>query len=113
MIPKSEWVWYGFAGHFRGGSRCVFHMSTRIGDFLVSTVGAYYPDGLDEPPVTLGLLEDSYFETMIFPCNGEDEYGNPNVTDRLEHYMERYKESLEAEKGHRGICERVAKGKLP
>jgi len=39
MIPKSEWVWYGFAGHLIVSERCAYYLCTRIGSKLVSTVG--------------------------------------------------------------------------
>jgi len=111
MIPKSEWVWYGFACHFIGSRNCEYHLGTRIGNRLISTVGAYNPHE-EESYVALGLDEDSFFETMIFECGGEDEHGNPIVPNWIELYVERYSESLNAERGHRALCERVAKGEI-
>ena len=43
MIEEKEWKWYGNAGHFIGSNSCRFHLCTEIGDFLVSTVGDYFP----------------------------------------------------------------------
>ena len=109
MIPKDQWVWYGFAGHFIGGHSCAYHLCTRIGNKVISTVGAYYPRSQEEM-VTLGIGPEDYYETMIFECDGEDENGNPNihVFTELERHM--YGDSLKAEQGHRAICDRIAKG---
>ena len=70
MVPKSEWVWYGYPGHLCVGRRCAYHLSTRIGSYLVSTVGAYYPLGSGKME-TIGGGEADYFETMVFHCEGE------------------------------------------
>lgn len=112
MIPKSEWVWYGFPGHFIGGKNCAYHLCTRIGDRLVSTVGAYRPHRDEEGFVPLSITEDSFYETMIFECDGETEHGDPNVTSWTALYTEHYSESIDAERGHRALCARVAKGEL-
>jgi hypothetical protein len=44
MIPKEDWVWYGHAAHFICGQWCRFHLATKVGEFLISTVGEYWPD---------------------------------------------------------------------
>lgn len=44
MIPKSEWKWFGAAGHLIVASDCRFHLTTVIGPYVVSTVGEYWPD---------------------------------------------------------------------
>ena len=44
MIPKSEWQWFGNSAHLIVGQDCRFHLATRIGDYLISTVGEYLPD---------------------------------------------------------------------
>ena len=106
MITKNEWVWYGFAGHLTVSRRCTYHLCTRIGDYLVSTVGAYYPMHSDKMD-TIGVGKDDFYETMVFPCDGEDEYGNPNC-DLSEIECHRYADSITAERGHRAICERIA-----
>lgn len=40
----SETKWFGHAAHLIVGSHCRFHLATQVGDYLVSTVGEYYPD---------------------------------------------------------------------
>lgn len=44
MIPAHEWLWFGRAMHFICGSDCQFHMATKVGDYIVSTVGQLWPD---------------------------------------------------------------------
>lgn len=38
-IPASEWRWFGDAGHFICARWCQFHLCTKVGEYLVSTVG--------------------------------------------------------------------------
>jgi hypothetical protein len=40
-IPQKDWIWYGNAGHLICGQWCRFHLTTKVGNYLVSTVGAY------------------------------------------------------------------------
>ena len=98
---KENWKWYGFQGHT--GLNCKYHLCTLVGKHLVSTIGlAPDPDG---GYLTLGTDEDSYFETFVFRCYGEDEYGNPN-NDLTEIDFARYKDSIKAEAGHLAMCEK-------
>jgi len=107
-IPESEWVWYGFAGHFIGGKDCAYHLCTRIGGYLISTVGMYYP-GLSRgaSPTPIGAGKDAILETYVFRCDGEDSDGNP-ITGLNEIDSERYADSMEAERGHCRYCEKYA-----
>ena len=77
-----------------------------IGNRLVSTVGAFYPDWDREIESIAG--PDAYYETMVFECDGEDNGGNPNILSCGELECERYKGSLAAEQGHRDACYRIA-----
>ena len=43
-IPESEWKWFGNAGHLCVAQWCRFHLCTQIGEYLISTVGQYWPD---------------------------------------------------------------------
>lgn len=77
-IPESEWEWFGDAAHFICGRWCRFHLATKVGDYLVSTVGAYvHPrhGGGNEQKEHLWLEEnwpgediglDRKYETMVF-----------------------------------------------
>lgn len=106
-IPVSEWKWYGYAGHFIGGSKCAFHLSTRIGGYLISTVGDYRPRGSDQKE-TIGAGPDAFFETFVFKCDGEEASGDPNIAEWCEIDSERYATSIEAERGHYRFCEQYA-----
>lgn len=44
MTNESEWEWFGVAGHFICGYYCRFHLATKVGGYLVSTVGWYWPE---------------------------------------------------------------------
>ena len=38
-----DWKWFGNAAHFICGSDCRFHLATKVGKYIVSTVGQYWP----------------------------------------------------------------------
>jgi hypothetical protein len=40
-VPKSEWEWFGNVAHFVCGQWCRFHLATKVGDHLVSTIGQF------------------------------------------------------------------------
>lgn len=43
-MSKEDWIWMPHAAHFIGANYCRFHMSTKVGKVIVSTVGEYFPD---------------------------------------------------------------------
>ena len=101
-MKKTEikWKWFGKAGHFCMSDRCLFHLCTDVGDYLVSSVGDMHPDmsgnGLGEQkPIGWKHL----YETMVFKkkkgfckcgCGipnkdlGEVEYLNANSETKCE-----------------------------
>lgn len=106
---KAGWKWYGFAGHLCVGHRCAFHLTTRVGGHLISTVGAYLPsngDGRTYEPIGAG--EHALYETYVFHCSGEDANGNPRLDELSEIDGERYADSREAEAGHYRYCHKYA-----
>lgn len=42
--PPYKWEWFGHAAHFICGSSCRFHMATKVGKYIISTVGEYWPE---------------------------------------------------------------------
>lgn len=44
MTAESKWEWYGVAAHLIVGQWCRFHLATKVGGYLVSTVGEYWPE---------------------------------------------------------------------
>ena len=107
--PKANWKWYGYAGHFIGGSQCAYHLSTRVGKFLISTVGDYRPNGDRSSRTTIGAGKESFFETYVFDFLGETKDGDPNVISFTEIDGERYAESIDAERGHYRYCKKYAR----
>lgn len=107
MKSRSGWKWYGFAGHFVGGRHCAYHLCTRVGGFLISTVGDYRPPSGRGDRLALGISKDSYYETFVFKCGGDDECGDP-IIDLSEIDSERYAKSIDAERGHYRFCEKYA-----
>lgn len=102
------WKWYGYAGHFIAASDCRFHLATRVGGYLISSVGDYRPRGDREERQTIGAAKDSFFETYVFECLGEDKNGDPIVKNYSEIDGERYAESIDAERGHYRYCHKYA-----
>jgi len=64
------------------------------------------PHIVPKKSVPIGSGKDDYYETYVFKCDGEDEYGNPNITDLTEVEGIRYADSRDAEKGHMVMCEK-------
>jgi len=44
MVPRQEWEWFGHAAHLIVGRWCRFHLATKVGEYLVSTVGEFWPE---------------------------------------------------------------------
>jgi hypothetical protein len=108
-MRREDWKWYGFAGHFILGDRCSYHLSTRVGNYLVSTLGALRVNSWHQEQFdAIGVDPKYFYETMVLPCDGETEEGNPNLLSRIELDCLRYEESLEAERCHYAMCEKWA-----
>jgi len=123
MITEDKWEWDGFAKHFCGSRHCEFTMSTKIGDFVISTVGAYnVPDYVGKSIIqpskenkawdSIGY--DRWFETFVFkaekadcPCCEWVANTSGGELDSLCHET-----ADEARKGHMEMCYRIAKGEL-
>ena len=116
-IPRSEWEFYGNAGHYICGQWCRFHIATKVGPWLVSTVGEYVPpfaSGGSErterewlsknfPGEDIGY--NRKYETMVFPA------GNPcpcgcgmPMIDGDELATNGYNTAAEATAGHFELC---------
>ena len=138
LISQAEWEWFGHAGHFICGQWCRFHLCTKVGKYLISTVGEYVPDeGVREilartRGITLtGRGDDRLrdymnkigfeplgagtetYETMVFlagpPCQAKDcNCGMPSLLDCSEIMMERYGNAGEARVGHLKYCDLAA-----
>lgn len=99
----ADWKWYGFPGHLIVADRCAYHLCTKVGGYLISTVGAFYPDPRRSKKIeTIGSGPDDFYETFVFKCSGERD-GNPQIGfSEIDGW--RYPDSLLAEKGHYEFC---------
>jgi len=43
-VTADKWIWMPHPGHFICSSDCRFHLNTRVGKYIISTVGEYFPD---------------------------------------------------------------------
>ena len=108
-MSRADWQWCGHAHHFIGARDCHYHLSTFVGGgtFLVSTVGGYLPDRSKDQYTTLGLGDDSFYESMVFrtdPMNLTDD--EPTVIAWSEEWCERYATAELANAGHIALCNR-------
>lgn len=123
-IPVSKWRWFGRSGHLCVGEWCRFHLSTQIGDYLVSTVGMWIPHSVapnerieatwrKTHPNGLEIGCDRCYETMVFKCIGPCKCGCgiPMTGDCCDEFFDGYNTQLEATQGHLRICKQVAKQK--
>jgi hypothetical protein len=110
MIPVSDWVWQGHAAHFCASSSCLFRMATRVGDYIISTVGEYWPDGAEKME-RIGAGDKSFYETFVFPAGKEIECGCTAVASLSEMEGVRYATAREAQEGHMDMCRKYARRK--
>jgi hypothetical protein len=111
-IPRDKWEWFGNAGHLCVSNWCRYHLTTKIGKHLVSTVGEYYQPHATEhdcpkKPTTIGC--DRTYETMVFAVEGMCECGCglPTISGS-EIECDGYNDPKSATAGHNAMCERVA-----
>lgn len=133
---RDTWEWYGSAGHFICAPECRFHLATKVGPWLVSTVGEYFPDApireikaevrgvvLEDKGDArradymrkIGFADVGYgrkYETMVFPvgdtrCTADDcDCGMPEVTSWSELDADGYNLRGDAQRGHYAMCEK-------
>lgn len=129
-------MWYGKPGHFCAAMDCQFIMCTKVGPWLVSTVGEYVPsEGVREimassRGITLEGIGDARlaswmdqvgfedigcdrkYETMVFPAGGpcanpKCGCGVPKI-DGHELDMDSYNTAGDAHRGHYQMCEKYS-----
>lgn len=110
MISKDKWVWMPHAGHFICGSRCLFKLNTRVGKYIISTVGELRDIRNNED---IGFEEigcDRKYETMVFKATKAKDkccpyrMKKPSALD-----FEGYNDPGKAYKGHLKMCLKWAK----
>ena len=104
-MKKISWVWQGVPGHFTCASECRFRLCTRVGKYLVSTVGELFredQEGFQE----IGL--NRKYETMVFgdllKCNCGCGYSIPGNFSEID--FSGYNSSIDAQKGHMKMCKK-------
>jgi hypothetical protein len=108
-----DWKWYGFAGHFICVKDCQFHLTTKVGDKLISTVGDYQPyygiPGRKDERTE--IAPGRFYETMVFDisenrkCEEKDcgcDLPVPNSWTKLD--FNGYNTAGEAQAGHLELC---------
>lgn len=142
MIAQSDWQWYGTVGHFICGRDCRFHLATKVGKYLVSTIGQFFPDSqvrkilAESRGITLTQRGDAgdqewldkvgwepigawgTYETLVFEAGDRicdsDICGCkcPIPTKWGELAGERYDNAADATAGHYKYCEMAARGEI-
>ena len=124
-IPQEQWKWFGEAAHFICGRWCRFHLATKVGKYLVSTVGEYvHPrhgtgseqgesDWLKKNWPGEDIGHERKYETMVFlagkPCDSPlCGCGLPKI-DGNELAMAGYNRADDATRGHAKMCVKWAK----
>lgn len=109
MIPESEWLWSGYAEHFIGAADCRFSMATAIGEYVVSTVGEYFPTShKGDDPRPIGA--ERTYETFVFkagPTCGKCPF--PHIADATEIEAEPANDAAAAHANHMTMCRKYAK----
>lgn len=114
--------WLGTPGHFIGAHHCRFRLTTEVGEYLISTVGLYFPFPEDREypadfpfskaqrakPMELGYQRT--FETMVFPlgdpCQCTPECPAHQVREWSEVEMRGYNDVGAATAGHQAMIDK-------
>jgi len=137
-MKKQDWIWMPHPGHLAVGSDCRFHLNTYVGDFIVSTVGEWWPerpvreihaqvhdpkwlfengrlkgDNFDRAYMKrFGFEEIGYgrtYETFVFKAESDETACCPfKMSDPSEVDSNGYNDAGEAYKGHLVMCEKWA-----
>ncbi len=101
MIPESQWRWAGYPAHLCVSYMCRWWMCTRIGNYVISSIGHYVPDREKNEMETIGAGPKDFFETMVFEA---DDLEDPFSWSGYELEQKRYADAEEAREGHMETC---------
>lgn len=130
MAVRARWVWMPHPGHLIVSHECRFHLTTCVGDYLVSTVGEWVPGEsvreifAESRGVTLsgrgdarqadyldkvGFYDvgcDRKYESMVFPAKPQPHARCCpfTVANWSEVEMQGYNDAGEAAEGHMALC---------
>ena len=116
MIPESQWRWFGYPMHFICADRCLWHLATQVGEYVVSSVGHMRPYIIDtgigwKDAEPIGC-NDAIYEVFVFRVTGRHDCGCPTIEGiELEGYrfgQKAWDEHEVAEGKHRELCLRYA-----
>lgn len=63
-MNRDQWEWFGSPGHFICADKCRFHLTTKVGKYLVSTVGELWPErGLRE--IHAKIYDPQWFKANV------------------------------------------------
>jgi hypothetical protein len=104
-IPEKDWIWYGNAGHLCVQNDCRYHLTTRVGRYLISSIGEYFPSN-EEGMKEIGI--GRYYETLVFDIIGDiTENGKPPVFhDEIDYLAANT--AQEAYQNHISLCHKWA-----
>lgn len=136
-VPKDKWVWMPHPAHLCVAQDCRFFLATKVGKYIVSTVGEYLPDvGIREifaksRGVKLEGMGDARradymkkigyedigfgrkYETIVFPASKPSKSGCKAcpyvISSGRDFDMKGYNTAEEAYKGHMALCAKWAK----
>lgn len=128
---KADWIWMPHPGHLCVSSECRFHLNTKVGNYIVSTVGEYLPDsevreilarsrgvsltGRGDYRRVSWLKQVGYeeiglgrkYETMVFEATpSEDECCPWKQASGMEIDSDGYNNAGDAYRGHIAMCEK-------
>lgn len=123
-ISQNDWEWFGRAGHYICGRWCRFHLCTKVGKYLISSVGEYvhprHGKGIEQaeaewlqenwPGEDIGY--DRKYETMVFfagkRCIEPDCNCGQPTHDGGQLECEGYNTAKDATIGHMEMCRKYA-----
>jgi hypothetical protein len=110
-IPQSRWKWFGCPGHFIGWRSCHVRLHTRVGDYRISTVGAYFPTGMAQGHFDQGeeIGLGRRYETYVFRVEGHGEHGEGVMDSGLEIDSLSADTEAAATENHMAMCRKWAR----
>lgn len=110
-VSRTDWEWFGYPGHFIAADSCMFRLCTKVGGYIISTVGDMQFNGKRR---TIGAGERSFFETYVFKAGPrcqipECNCGQPTLANASEIDGERCATGAEAQALHLKYCEKYSK----
>lgn len=115
MIPQSKWEWYGYPAHFICANDCRFRLATKVGNYIISTVGDLHYEHEKDRRRTLGSGDDSFFETYVFKagarCGPPCGCNEARLADACEIEGIRTPTAKKARETHMKLCKKYARRK--